>query len=182
MYQFPMEVSFPKLGISFDIDNIAISIGDFSIYWYAVLILTGFVLAVLYAFKRAKHFSLVPDDMLDVIIVGLVCSIIGARAYYVIFYAENFNGFWDMINIRDGGLAIYGGVIGAFLAGWITCRIKKMNTFAMFDVGGIGFLIGQCLGRWGNFVNQEAFGSETSLPWGMVSANTGGVPVHPCFL
>lgn len=183
---WPMEVRFPGLGISFDIDRVAFRIGSFEIYWYALLITLGFVLAVLYAFKRSKYFGLNSDSMTDVIIVGLVSAVICARAFYVIFRIENYDSFWEIINIRDGGIAIYGAVIGAFASGLITCRLKKVDTLSMFDVTALGFLIGQCLGRWGNFMNQEAFGDATSLPWGMESANTLAVvadsPVHPCFL
>ncbi|MBQ6796729.1 MAG: prolipoprotein diacylglyceryl transferase [Clostridia bacterium] len=184
--KWPMEVRFPGLGISFDIDRVAFRIGSFEVYWYALLIMLGFVLAVTYAFKRSKYFGLDADSMTDVITVGLVSAVVCARAFYVIFRLENYDSFWEIINIRDGGIAIYGAVIGAFGSGLITCRLKKVDTLAMFDVAAVGFLIGQCLGRWGNFMNQEAFGSATSLPWGMESANTLAVvadsPVHPCFL
>lgn len=180
--RFPMEVKFPGLGLDFEINNVAFSIFGFEIYWYALIIVTGLILAVLYAMKRSKRFGLDRDDMLDVIIVGFICSIIGARLYYIIFYDHKFDSLWDAINLRDGGIAIYGAVIGAFLGGGLMCRKKKMSVLAMFDVTGISFLIGQGIGRWGNFTNQEAFGTPTDLPWGMQSANTGNVPVHPCFL
>lgn len=184
--KWPMEVRFPGLDISFEIDRVAFSIGSINIYWYAILIATGFLLAVIYAFRRAKYFGLKVDPMIDVIIVGLISSVICARAFYVIFRLDHYDSFIDMINIRDGGIAIYGAVIGAFGSGLITCKLRKVDTLAMFDVTAIGFLIGQCLGRWGNFMNQEAFGSATTLPWGMESANTLAVvpdgPVHPCFL
>ena len=183
--KWPMEVRFPGLGLEFTIDRVAFRIGSFSVYWYAVLIATGFALAVFYAFRRAKYFGVDPEKMTDVITVGLISSIVCARIYYVIFRLDYYDNFFDMINIRDGGIAIYGAVIGAFGSGIITCKLKKVDTLAMFDVTAIGFLIGQCLGRWGNFMNQEAFGSGTSLPWGMESANTlavvPGSPVHPCF-
>ena len=180
--RFPMEVRFPGLGLDFEINNVAFSIFGFDIYWYALIIVTGLVLAVLYAMRRSERFGLDRDDMLDVIIVGFICSIIGARLYYIIFYDHKFDSFWDAVNLRDGGIAIYGAVIGAFLGGGLMCRKKKMSAPAMFDAAGLGFLIGQGIGRWGNFANQEAFGTPTDLPWGMQSANTGNVPVHPCFL
>lgn len=180
--RFPMEVKFPGLGLEFEINNVCFSIGGFQIYWYALILVTGLVLAVIYALRRHKRFGLDPDDMLDVIIVGFICSIIGARLYYVIFFDHDYDSLLDVINLRDGGIAIYGAVIGAFLGGGLMCKKKKMSIPAMFDVAGIGFLIGQGIGRWGNFANQEAFGTPTELPWGMQSANTGNVPVHPCFL
>ncbi len=190
-----MDVSFPGLGIELNIDRVAFSIFGFEIYWYALLIMTGFVLAVVYAFCNVKRFNLKIDPLIDVILVGLVCGIIGARAYYVFFRLDSYDSLWDMINIRDGGLAIYGGIIAAFLSGIIMCRVRKLDILSTFDVVGIGFLIGQGIGRWGNFMNQEAFGSMTDLPWGMYSENTcyteivdgvtkfvGPTTVHPCFL
>ncbi len=179
---FPMEVSFPGLGLEFTIDNVAFRIGSFEIYWYAVIILTGFLLAVVYAMRNGRRFGVNTDDMIDVVLVGLVCGIIGARLYYVIFHLESFHSFADVINIRDGGLAIYGGVILALVGGGLMCKRRNIHLFSMFDLVGLGFLIGQGIGRWGNFANQEAFGSETDLPWGMMSVNTGNVTVHPCFL
>ena len=179
---FPMEVSFPGLGIEFTIDNVAFRIGSFEIYWYAVIILCGFMLAVFYAFRSGRRFGVNTEDMIDVVLVGLICGIIGARLYYVIFHIESFHSLSDVINIRDGGLGIYGGVILAFVGGGLMCKRRNIHLFSMFDLVGMGFLIGQGIGRWGNFANQEAFGTETSLPWGMMSINTGNVTVHPCFL
>lgn len=179
---FPMDVSFPGLGLDFKVDNVAFRIGDFAVYWYALIILCGFLLAVTYAFRNGKRFGIDTENLLDIVIVGLLCAIIGARTYYVIFHLDYYDSFLEAINIRDGGLGIYGGVIFAFLSGWLMCRRKDVHVLSLFDVVGTGFLIGQGIGRWGNFVNQEAFGTQTDLPWGMVSANTGNVPVHPCFL
>lgn len=190
-----MEVSFPGLGIDLTVNRVAFSIFGFEIYWYALIIMTGFVLAVVYAVCNAKRFCVEIDPLLDVVLVGLVCGILGARIYYVIFRLDIYDSFFDMINIRDGGLAIYGGVIAAFLSGIIMCRVKKIEILPVFDIAGTGFLIGQGIGRWGNFMNQEAFGCQTDLPWGMYSANTyyteivngvsrtvGPTTVHPCFL
>ena len=191
-----MEVSFPKLGIELTIDRVAFSIFGFDVYWYAVLIMTGFMLAVWYALRSCKRFGVNPDKLVDIVLVGLACGIIGARAYYVLFRLDSYDSFVDMINIRDGGLAIYGGVIAAFVSGIIMCKyVEKTEVLPVFDIASMGFLIGQCIGRWGNFMNQEAFGRETNLPWGMYSANTyyteivdgvahrvGPTTVHPCFL
>ena len=181
-----MNVSFPGLGIELEIDRVAFSVGGFSIYWYAIIIMTGLVLAVLYAFKRSDFFGIKKDPMFDVILVGFVCSIICARLYYVIFSERRYDNLWDIINLRDGGIAIYGAVIGAFGSGALASRWRKIRIMAMFDTAAIAFLIGQGVGRWGNFMNQEAFGCGTDLPWGMISENTMKVvpdsPVHPCFL
>ena len=191
-----MKVSFPKLGLDFTINRVAFSVFGVDIYWYALLIMTGFLLAVLYAWRSKKTFNVKMDPLIDIVLVGLFFGIVGARIYYVIFRWNSYNSFWDMINIRDGGLAIYGGVILAFISGLIMCKyVEKVEILPVFDVAAVGFLIGQGIGRWGNFMNQEAFGSETSLPWGMYSANTvyyemvdgvsrkvGPTTVHPCFL
>ena len=168
-----MEVSFPKLGLEFDINRVAFSFFGLDIYWYALLIMTGFILAVLYAWRSTKTFDVKMDPLIDIVLVGLFCGIIGARIYYVIFRFSSYSSLWDMMNIRDGGLAIYGGVILAFISGLIMCKyVEKVEILPVFDIAAIGFLIGQGVGRWGNFMNQEAFGSETGLPWGMYSVNT----------
>ncbi len=179
-------VEFPGLGWSFDINSTAFSIGSFEIKWYGLLIATGFLLAVIYAMVMCKKMNINRSRLLDTIIVGLIAGVIGARLYYVIFYPGD-KFIKDPISIfyiHEGGLGIYGGIIGALLVGGLFAKFRKQNVLAVLDIGVLGFLIGQAIGRWGN-VNQEAFGGPTSLPWGMVSENTLAVspdsPVHPCF-
>ncbi len=181
-------------GIHMKVNRVAFTLGSFSIYWYGIIISLGFLLAMLYAFKRAKDFKLNVDKMIDVVLVSAPAAIIGARLYYVLFDADL--KFKDFFNIRQGGLAIYGGIIFAFAAAYIMCRVRKLNPFALADVAALGFLIGQGIGRWGNFVNQEAFGSKTGSSWfGMISEQvirderissgtllTMSDRVHPCFL
>lgn len=190
-------------GIEFSFSRIAFEIGGFPIYWYGILIAMGFLLAIIYAFRRASYFGIKQDPMIDVILVGSVCAIICARAYYVLTSLDSYHSFKEAISIHDGGLAIYGAIIGAVVFGGIMCRVKKISVPAMFDLAGIGLLLGQAIGRWGNFMNQEAFGNNTAMPWGMISNGTidylsrpsvqselsaQGVnvnplmPVHPCFL
>lgn len=183
-------IGFPKLGIEFNIDSTAFSIFGFDIKWYGVIIAFGMLLAMIYCFKRVKEFGLDSDRVIDVVLFGLIGAIIGARSYYIAFSSEV--TFADFLKIRDGGLAIYGGLIGALLVGAIAAKIRKVKLFPLLDMASLGFLIGQGIGRWGNFVNKEAFGSETTLPWGMASKsieNTLGygadgiaVLAHPCFL
>lgn len=178
-------VSFPGLGINdLQINPVAFSLGDMDIRWYGVIIATGLILAVVYAMTVCKkRYGVDPDKLMNCVIVGLVTAIIGARLYYVAFE-------WDVyskdpikiFSINEGGLAIYGGLIGALVGGLIVAKISHINIPALLDVAVLGFLIGQGIGRWGNFTNQEAFGTPTDLPWGMISENTGGVAVHPCFL
>ena len=176
-------VSFPGLGIEVEVSPVAFSIGSFSVYWYGIIIACGFVLAVTYCMRIAKKHSVNEDKLLNCVIAGMITAVVGARAYYVAFTWDSFRDNPALIfNIHGGGLAIYGGLIGALLGGLTAAKIQKMKLLPILDVAVFGFLIGQGIGRWGNFTNQEAFGCETSLPWAMVSENTGGVGVHPCFL
>ncbi len=176
-------VSFPGLGINdLEVHRAAVTVGGFSIYWYGILIAIGFLLAFFYAMKSLKRYGIKPEPFFDCVLAGLICGIIGARLYYVVFKWDEYkDDITQIFNIHNGGLAIYGGIIGGLGAACIAAKIVKINIPAMLDIGGTGFLIGQGLGRWGNFINQEAFGVPTDLPWRMVSENTGGVGVHPCF-
>ena len=193
-------VQFPGLGLSFEIDRVAFTIGGVSIYWYGVCIAVGLCLALVFAFRHSIEFGVDPDGRVDVILIGVVLGIASARAYYVAMAPFQYQSIWEMIAIRDGGLAIYGGIIGGFLFGGLACKWRKVPVLPMFDLTAMGFLVGQCCGRWGNFFNQEAFGCNTTLPWGMYSEGTrsylmgstvtvqNGVtidpnlPVHPTFL
>ncbi len=193
-------------GLVFDIDPVAFTIPGlgWDVYWYGVIIATGFVLALVYAFFNHKRFGLDIDRMIDVVLVAAPVAIICARLYYVIFDGSKTYTFREIFDFTNGGfqgLAIYGGIIGALLAGFVMCKIRKVNILDMFDLAAIGFLIGQGVGRWGNFMNQEAYGANTTLPWGMTSETiyrdlvinqealaASGItvdpllPVHPCFL
>lgn len=197
-------VTFPGLGLSFEINRIAFSIGNIDIYWYGILIALGLMLGITFAFRHCLEFGVDPDALIDVIVVGTVMAIVCARAYYVAMAPMKYETIWEIIAVRDGGLAIYGGLMGAFVFGGLACKWRKVPLLPTFDMAGMGFLIGQCIGRWGNFVNQEAFGYNTALPWGMYSQGTrnylmsslanntltvpAGVgvdpslPVHPTFL
>lgn len=172
-------------GIHLKINRIAFTIGGFEIYWYGIIIAFGFLLAIIYAWANAKRFNLNTDKMADVILVSAPLAIFGARAYYLLFYNKNLKNFFDF---KSGGLAIYGGIIVAFLSGIVMCKIRKVNIADMFDIAAIGFTIGQAIGRWGNFFNQEAFGTATGSSWfGMTSENVAselgaGALAHPCFL
>ena len=193
-------VQFPGLGLSFHLNRVAFTIGGVSIYWYGVCIAVGLCLALVFAFRHSLEFGVDPDSMVDVILIGVVLGIISARAYYVAMAPFKYESIWEMIAIRDGGLAIYGGIIGGFLFGGLACKWRGVPVLPMFDLTAMGFLIGQGCGRWGNFFNQEAFGCNTTLPWGMYSEATRAylmsstvtvpkgvvidpnLPVHPTFL
>ena len=187
-------IEFPKLGWKFNIND-SIHIGSFSIKWYGLLIAIGFLLAILYGLKRAEEFGINPDKMIDVALLTVPVAFIGARLYYVLFSDHLAAYLADPISILEvwkGGLGIYGGIIVAFTFGPLMCKLKKVKIWAMFDMTALGFLIGQAIGRWGNFFNQEAFGGNTTLPWGMtgneIQAGHNGngfdpsLPVHPTFL
>ncbi|MDD2956127.1 MAG: prolipoprotein diacylglyceryl transferase [Oscillospiraceae bacterium] len=168
-------ISFPGLGLEFSIDRVAFSIFGKPIYWYGVIIAVGFLLAVLYTMRRVKEFGLDSDRVIDVLLGAVITGMIGARIYYVIFswdmYREN---PIDALKIWNGGIAIYGGVIGALLGGWLFCRLRKVKFLPMCDLCVAGLMLAQGIGRWGNFVNGEAFGSATTLPWRMTSAYENG--------
>lgn len=184
-----------KRGFSLDRVMFKIPGTNFEIYWYGFLIALGILLAMIYGFKKMKSVGIDPDRATDAVIGGLIGAILGARTYYILF--NDGITFKEFFNFRSGGLAIYGGVIGAILVGGIIAKLRKLKLSALLDVVAPCFFIGQTVGRWGNFVNQEAFGTNTDLPWGMMSYSTmsyiaendnlGGTvsayaPVHPCFL
>ena len=155
------------------------------VYFYGVLIGLGFLLGIAFCAKRAKCFGLKEDDIYDVMIWLIPCSILGARAYYVLFqlgYYLQHPG--ELFAIRNGGLAIYGGVIAGVLVAYLVCRRKKIPFPAMLDCLCFGLLIGQIIGRWGNFLNREAFGAETEVfcRMGLTDANGTTIYVHPTFL
>lgn len=173
-------ISFPRLGITLNIDPVAFRIGAKPVYWYALIILTGFLLGLLFVYMTCEKRNVKRDSIWDIALIGLVAGIIGARIYYVLFALDEFTSFWDILKIWNGGLAIYGGITGSALSSFIYCKVKKLNTRNVFDVCAPGLLIGQAIGRFGNFVNAEVFGGETNSLLGM-SINSRP-PVHPLFL
>ena len=179
-------ISFPMLGdLSINPPN-SFEVFGFSIYWYGVIIAAGFLLAVLYCMHRCGEFGLNSDNVLDTLIVGTPLAIIGARLYYVVFYFDLYrDNLWEIFAIRDGGLAIYGGIIGAIIGLLIVSRWRRFSALAMLDLGCFGMLIGQFVGRWGNFINREAYGAETEIfcRMGLTDPVTGNtIYVHPTFL
>ena len=179
-------ISFPGLGLGpFDPNPTAFTVFGFGIQWYGVIFAVGFLLAALYATRMTKVAGVKADDFSDALLFCVPAAVIGSRLYYVVFNFSAFKG--NMIRIffiREGGLAIYGAVIFALLTAFIFCRVRKISARKMFDLGALGFLIGQSIGRWGNYFNREVFGVETTLPWRMelYSFQAGmRVQVHPTF-
>ena len=168
-------VFFPELDLEFHLNRVAFSLFGHNIYWYGLIIATGFLLAVAFGLWKCREFGLDPDTITDAIFVVVPSAIIGARAYYVIFNpqicfdADGSFSFLRMIAFWDGGLAIYGGIIGTVISALIFCKVRKVDFWSGMDITVYGLLIGQLIGRWGNFVNVEAYGGVTSLPWRMCS-------------
>ncbi|MCF0137380.1 MAG: prolipoprotein diacylglyceryl transferase [Oscillospiraceae bacterium] len=179
------EISFPMLG-DFKINPPdSFTLFGLSIYFYAVIIACGMVAAALYCAKRASKFGLTEDNLYDFLLWAIPLCVIGARLYFVAFkwdfYRDNLS---DIINIREGGLAIYGGVLMGILVALLWSRAKKIPFFALADLASFGLLIGQAIGRWGNFMNREAFGAQTDIFCRMGLNYPGDAPiyVHPTFL
>jgi len=178
-------ITFPNLGIEVNPSRVAFTAFGKEVYWYGIIIAVGFILAVLYGMKRAKTVGLVDDDILDMLFAAVPSAIVCARLYYCIFYWELYaDNPISMLYIWEGGLAIYGGVIGAVIALIVVCKCKKLPVGPMLDVGGLGLLIGQTIGRWGNFINREAYGSLTDgfLKMGLTDAAGQIAYYHPTFL
>ncbi len=180
------QISFPNLNLNFTVNRVAFEIFGFSVYWYGILICLGLILAICYGLKESKKTGLSQDDLTNMLLLSVPIAIICARLYYVIFSWDSYkNDLGSVFDIRNGGLAIYGGIIGACLVIFFYCKKKKLSIGMALDLLSIGLLIGQSIGRWGNFVNGEAFGGPTSLPWAMTIINQGEViadSVHPTFL
>lgn len=178
-------ITFPNLGISVNPSRVAFNVLGKDIYWYGIIIAAGFLLAVIYAMRRAPSFGLNEDNILDMLFVAVPLAIVCARLYYCIFY-------WDLyrdnpiaiLYVWEGGLAIYGGVIGAVIGVAIFCRVKKLPIGPLLDVGSLGLLIGQMIGRWGNFMNREAHGAITDGFFKMGIADAAGNVTYyqPTFL
>jgi phosphatidylglycerol:prolipoprotein diacylglycerol transferase len=187
------KIGFPGLGIKdFEIDPVALEFElfgkDITVAWYGVVITLGIVLAITYIYLRLKKIGLVFDDLMDITFGTVIPGILGARLYYVFFYNLEHPGtyttFEEIIAINKGGLAIYGGIIFGALGAYLTLKAKKVRIPAFFDALGPAVMIGQILGRWGNFFNCEAYGAETTLPWRMRLSFASGfvTEVHPTFL
>ncbi len=176
-------ISFPGLGnITFNINPVAFSLFGLEVRWYALIITFGIICGTLFAIWEAKRVGLTTDNILDIVLIGIPSAVLCARIYYVAFEWSYYKEHLDEIfSIWNGGIAIYGAIIGCFISTYIYCKIKNVSLGKMFDIGSFGLLIGQAIGRWGNFVNAEAHGDATDLPWRMYIESIGKA-VHPTFL
>ncbi|NLL93446.1 MAG: prolipoprotein diacylglyceryl transferase [Clostridiales bacterium] len=158
-----VSISFPNLGIEIENLHKTFSVFGIDIAYYGLIIGIGMLLAIVFCFREAKITGQVVDNYLDIALFGIIFAIVGARIYYVVFEWDRYkDNIMSVFNIRQGGLAIYGGIIGGVLAGYIVCRVKKINFWQVGDTACLGLLIGQIIGRWGNFINREAFGGDSN--------------------
>lgn len=196
------DIAFPNLGIYLKDVPKGFYIGDFFIAYYGVIIALGIMAGIFMAVHAAKRMGQDTEVIWDFAIYAIIFSIIGARAYYVIFEWDNYkDDLLSIFNTRQGGMAIYGAVIGAFVTLFVYCRIKKIKPFEIGDVGSLGLVLGQVIGRWGNFINREVFGEYSDGLFAMrlpieavrnrdISENlrahilegTNYIQVHPTFL
>lgn len=190
------KVSFPGLGINdITINSVAFTIGSLTVYWYGVMLALAVATCACLGMWQAKKHQFTADHVIDFVLVCFPSALIGARLYYVFSEWDNYKGDpMSILRVKDGGLAVIGGVLAAILAGWILAKVKKLPPNIVFDFCVVYIPVGQAIGRWGNFFNQEAFGTNTDLPWGMISESTSrylreywpslnpDLPVHPTFL
>lgn len=185
-------ISFPGLGIGpFSIDPVAFKIFGLTVRWYGLIICVGMIFSLIYIVTRIKYEKIKTDDFVDLAIFTIIFGVIGARIYYVLFELDSYivpGDFWGtvkkMVAVWEGGIAIYGAIIGGFITVLVVCRIKKLRFSTVLDAVSPGVMIGQFVGRWGNFVNMEAHGGETALPWRMGLSTDGDLwnYYHPTFL
>lgn len=177
-------VTFPLLNLKLELSRIAFSIGNIDIYWYAVLMMSAFIIALIIFKIKDGMFNIKFSDILDLSIYVIPISIISARIYYILFNLDYYISYPEQIlNLKAGGLAIYGGIIGGGITCYIFCNKRKINLLDLFDYIIPCLALGQAIGRWGNFINVEAYGSVTNLPWRMGIVEAGKyIEVHPTFL
>ena len=177
-------VTFPGMGLELKLNKIAITIGNISIHWYAILIVLAIAMALFLLYIRRKKSEIKFEDIVDLMLYLIPISIISARIYYCLFSGDYyFKNTLEILNIRNGGLAIYGGIIGGATTCWVFCKKRKINLLQLLDMLAPYLALGQAIGRWGNFINVEAYGVETKLPWRMGIIEKGIYKeVHPTFL
>lgn len=179
-------IEFPKLGIHLDINPIVVPnlFGtQLSIHWYGIIIAVAILVALTLCMRQSKKFNIKEEDLLDMFLIALPAAIVFARIFFVVFTLDNYkDDFWGIFKIWEGGLAIYGALIGAILSVYIYAKVKKIDMLELCDFACVYLPLAQAIGRWGNFTNQELYGTPTDLPWGMTGSRIGDIPVHPTFL
>lgn len=176
-------IAFEKLGIRLNISPVAFKLGPFEVHWYGIIIAVAILIVLTIALKQAPKFGVKEDDLVDMFLIALPISIVCARLFFVIFKLDLYrNDFWGIFRIWEGGVAIYGAIIGAILSVWIFSKKRKIDMWKIADFACVYLPLAQAIGRWGNFLNQELYGKFTDLPWGMTGSIIGSQPVHPTFL
>ena len=201
-------VSFPGLGLTFTLNRVAFTLLGRPVYWYGIIIASGLLLAVFLCGKWGKRFGITEDQITDMMICAVPVALVAIRAYYVIFNlglyrrADGSLDWGAILRYSDGGLAIYGAILSSLVVLLLFCHVKKISFLAFADLGVHGLFIGQLIGRWGNFMNVEAYGGPTTLPWRMCGESiarnmldqgyvdqagyqailSGNLGVHPTFL
>lgn len=177
------EIIIPLFNLTLNINSVAFYVFSIPVYWYAIFIVASIVIAMYAYYKNDKKFGIRYDDIVDLSFFLIPISFIGARIYYILFNLDYFNTFEKMINIKDGGLAIYGGIILGAITAYMFCKKRKISFLDLADYIIPYLAFGQAIGRWGNFINAEAYGTITNLPWKMgINTNYGIEYVHPTFL
>lgn len=177
------KIIFPLLSIELNINPIAFNIFGINVYWYGIIIVASIILALFLCKKNDGKFGIKYENILDLSIVLIPISIICARIYYIIFSPNKFTSFNQILNFKDGGLAIYGGIIGGTIVAYIFCKRKNIQILDLLDYIVPYLALGQAIGRWANFINVEAYGTTTNLPWKMGIVEAGQIKyVHPTFL
>ncbi len=176
-------ITFPLLNLELNINKTAFEIFGIPVYWYAILIVVGILIALFLCKKQDGKYGIKFDDILTLSIILIPISFISARIYYVIFSLEDYQNIIDILNVKDGGLAIYGGIIGGLTVAYIFCKKRKIDLLDLTDYIVPFLALGQGIGRWGNFINVEAYGTNTNLPWKMgIQIQNEIQYVHPTFL
>lgn len=177
-------ISFPGFGISLNINRIAFNIFGVDIYWYAICIVFAIIISVLLCCKSKEKYKISSDFIIETLSIAIIFGIIGARFYYVLFNLDYyFQNLLNIFKVRDGGLAIFGGLILGIISVAIKCKVCKVNFFDMLDLVAPFVALGQSIGRWGNFFNQEAYGTKTNSIFKMgIFVQNDYIEVHPTFL
>lgn len=177
------KITFPLLNLELNINRIAFTVFGVSIYWYAVIIVASLALAIFLCKRKDGKFNINYNDIIDLSIILIPVAFICARLYYVIFNFRNYTSMASILNIKDGGLAIYGGIIGGAIVIYFFCKKRNIKMLDLLDYIVPYLALGQAIGRWGNFINVEAYGTTTNMPWKMgIQTKNGLEYVHPTFL